>query len=36
MTDVILPCEVYIFIFDKAWLYSVSVVVQCKTDMLVV
>jgi len=24
-----LPCEVYIFIFDNNWAWSVSVVVEC-------
>jgi len=33
---VTLPCEVYIFIFDSAWACLVSVVVESKTDMLVV
>jgi len=33
---VTLPCEVYIFIFDNDWTWSVGVVVECKAGMLVV
>jgi len=33
---VILPYEIYIFIFDNAWASSVDVVVECKVGMLVI
>jgi len=32
----LLPCEVYIFIFDNDWAWSVGVMVECKAGMLVV
>jgi len=32
---VTLPCEVYIFIFDNDWAWSVGLVFECQAGMLV-